>query len=82
MGRHDELKLREKFEGERLELLAGRLLRLTGCCSMVLALDNNDDVDIWCSTGRLLPSGSFIDDALGNSEDGEEKPLCEIVSRS
>lgn len=82
MGRHDELKLRESFEVERMELLAARLLRLSGSRSMVIALDNNDDVQVWCSTGRLLASGEFVDGILSNYEDGEEKPLQELVGRS
>lgn len=81
MSRFDEMRLREQFENDRLKLLASRLLRLSGCRSMVIAYDDNDDVDIWCSTGHLVPSDDFIGDALVDDDASDEKPLHELTGR-
>lgn len=79
MGRYDELELRQKFEVDRLSLLAGRLLALSGARVMVLALSNDDTPLVFCSSGRLVSVSDFVGDALVSSKDGDEKLLADLV---
>ncbi len=78
MEKNSEMELRERFEVERIELLASRLLSLSGARCMLLSLDDNERVFVQCSTGWLHSLSDYVGDALCNSDD-LEKPLCDIV---
>lgn len=79
MSRDGEFELRERFEVERVRLLAARLLSLTGARTMVLSLDEGGDgVHVSCSTGWLCDLSDYVGDALCNADD-LAAPLSEIV---
>lgn len=79
MARYDEVNLRQKFEVDRLSLLAGRLLSISGARIMVISLNDDGSPNIWCSSGWLFPAFDFVGDALINSDQGEEKLLADLV---
>lgn len=82
MNRYDEMNLRQKFEVDRLSLLAGRLLSLSGARTMVIALGSDGSPEIWCSSGWLSSAFDFVGDAIVNADDGEERLLADLVQGS
>lgn len=77
MEKFEEENLRCRFECERLEMLASRLLRLSGARSLLI-MDKDPGVDILCSTGRLEALSGYVGDALASSDD-LDLPLKDIV---
>lgn len=59
-----EVSLREQYENDRVQLLAKRILQVSGVRTMVITMDNDDDVSVWLSGGCLLASDVFIGDRL------------------
>ena len=78
MNKFAEQELREKFELDRVHLLAGRLLGLTGARFMVISLDNNENVCVSCSSGWLADISDFVGDALAEASD-LDAPLSQLV---
>lgn len=78
MNKHAEFELRERFEIDRVKLLASRLLSLSGARFMVISLDDKEQVSISCSTGWLSSLSDYVGDALCESDD-LESPLRDIV---
>lgn len=81
MARHDEFNLRCDFELNRLSLLAGRLLSLSGARTMVIFLGHDGSPEIFCSSGCLNSAFDFVGDALVDCPD-DDRPLSEILQRS
>lgn len=78
LNKFAEQELREKFELDRVHLLAGRLLGLTGARFMVISLDNNENVCVSCSSGWLTDISDFVGDALAEASD-LDAPLSQLV---
>lgn len=78
MSKYDEFELRERFEIDRIQLLASRLLALSGAHCMILSLSDSGDVEVTCSTGWVYSLSDFVGDALA-SADNLDLPLSSLV---
>lgn len=80
MLRHEEMLLRQEFELKRFQLLASRLLALSGARTMVIALSDDGSPEIFCSSGWLHTAYNYVGDLLCDSPE-DVSPLSDLVNR-
>lgn len=75
-----EIECRIKYENDRIMHHINQVLKISGCRSLFIFLDNNDEPVIYCSSGRLFPLDQAIGDSLLNCKN-PDIPLSKLIRR-